>query len=58
VKSNCSFANGNSNGNLTFKIRENNDESDFKNSVDQIKTDIKNKMGLSSSTSDEESKNH
>ncbi len=46
MKPSGSYANGNKNGSLSFKIRENNDDASFLEKVDQITKDMKSKMGL------------
>ena len=43
VKPNGSYINGNTNGSLSFKIREN---EGFESDLTQIQGEIKNKMGL------------
>jgi hypothetical protein len=46
VKPSGSIANGNINGSLSFKIRENNDDTNFTEKVKQITNEMKSKMGL------------
>ena len=46
VKSSGSFVNGNSDGVLEFKIRENNDDKSLENNFKEIKQSLKDNMGL------------
>jgi hypothetical protein len=45
VKSTGSYINGNTNGSVTFKIRENNDDGEFKTNLEDCKTKLK-EMGM------------
>ncbi len=46
MKPSGSYANGNKNGSLSFKIRENNDDTNFSEKVNQITKEMKSKMAL------------